>query len=211
MAEPATYARGAATPQYALRFKNVSGETIPSYAIMSFRTNPVSGILQANKPNASGSALYLVNGARPVAAAKHSEAFLWTVPRRVKIIGAPDAGSLVGPIPGSWGIGRGGGGFRVLYPAPSADTTAVVIATGEAVPKYFGRLDGNLAAASNPATTPSSASFSVWRRTPAGIFEDSGDNITVINRMKNISIVSGAWAEAEMVDGEWRLYVADCG
>jgi len=211
MAEPATYARGAATPQYALRFKNVSGETIPPYAIMSFRTNPVSGILQANKPNASGSALYLVNGARPVAVAKHSEAFLWTVPRRVKIIGAPDAGSLVGPIPGSWGIGRGGGGYRVLYPGPSADTTAVVIATGEAVPKYFGRLDGNLAAASNPATTPSSASFSVWRRTTAGTFEDSGDNITVINRMKNISIVSGAWAEAEMVDGEWRLYVADCG
>lgn len=210
MVEP-TYSRAPAEPQYALRFRNVSGETIPPYAVMSFRSNPVAGILQANKPNATGSALYLVNGVRPIAANKFGEAYLWTTPRRVKIIGTPDAGSLVGPIPGSWGIGRGGGGFRVLYPAPSADTTAVVIATGEAVPKYFGRLDGNLAAASNPATTPSSASFSVWRRTPAGIFEDSGDNITVINRMKNISIVSGAWAEAEMVDGEWRLYVADCG
>jgi hypothetical protein len=51
----------------------------------------------------------------------------------------------------------------------------------------------------------------VWRRTPAGTFEDSGQNITVFHRMRNISIVSGAWAEAEMVDGEWRLYVADCG
>lgn len=210
MVEP-TYSRAPAEPQYALRFRNVSGETIPPYAVMSFRSNPVAGILQANKPNATGSALYLVNGRRPIEANKFGEAYLWTTPRRVKIIGAPDAGSLVGPIPGSWGIGRGGGGFRVLYPAPSADTTAVVIATGEATPKYFGRLNGNLAASPNPATAPTTASFRVWRRTPAGTFEDSGENITVFHRMKNISIVSGAWAEAEMVDGEWRLYVADCG
>jgi len=108
-------------------------------------------------------------------------------------------------------VGRGGGGFRVLFQPAAANTTAVVIFTGEATPRFLAKLDGNLPAAANPATTPGTAVASVWRRTPGGIFEDSGDNVNVVNRMRNISVISGAWVEVHEVDGEFRLYVADCG
>lgn len=74
-----------------------------------------------------------------------------------------------------------------------------------------GKLDGTLAAASSFASGPATATMSVWRKNSAGNMEDSGDNITVVNRLPNSeAITSGTIVQAEWLDGEWRIYVSDC-
>lgn len=73
-----------------------------------------------------------------------------------------------------------------------------------------GKLDSTLAAATEFADDPSTATMSVWQKNSSGDMEDSGDNITVVNRFIHISVASGSVVKAEWIDNEWQLYAADC-
>ena len=72
-------------------------------------------------------------------------------------------------------------------------------------------LDEALAAATNALTAPGTAVASVLQRTTGGDLEDSGDNIDVVNRFENVDLVQYTIAQAQWIDGEWRVVAADCG
>lgn len=71
-------------------------------------------------------------------------------------------------------------------------------------------LDGDLAAAADKATSPATATGSVWQKDSDGDLVDSGSNITVTNRFENVSISSGTQVKVEWIVGEWQPYAADC-
>jgi len=72
-------------------------------------------------------------------------------------------------------------------------------------------LKGDLLAAVDTLTDPSTAQAYVMRRTTAGDMEVTSREITIVNRFGQISIDAGTYAKAEWIDGEWQLYAADCG
>lgn len=74
-----------------------------------------------------------------------------------------------------------------------------------------GKLDGDLAAASSFSTSPATATMSVWGKDTSGNMVDTGRNETVVNRFERISIPTGTIVQARWIDGEWRVYAADCG
>lgn len=74
-----------------------------------------------------------------------------------------------------------------------------------------GKLDGDLAQATSFGTSPSTATMSVWGKDASGNMVDTGRNETVVNRFERIGLTSGAIVHAEWIDGEWRVYAADCG
>ena len=73
------------------------------------------------------------------------------------------------------------------------------------------KLRDDLLAAVDSWTDPSTAQAHVYRK-----YDDtndmrwSGDIITIVNRLENISVDAGTYCKAEWIDGEWQLYVADC-
>lgn len=71
-------------------------------------------------------------------------------------------------------------------------------------------LDAALAAATNALTSPGTATASVLQRNSSGNLEDSGNNITVVNRFENIDLKQYTIATVEWIDGEWRVKSADC-
>lgn len=71
-------------------------------------------------------------------------------------------------------------------------------------------LDGALAAATNALTSPGTAVASVLKRLPSGDLEDTGDNIDIVNRYENVSLVAETIGVATWMDGEWRMTSADC-
>tara|TARA_R110000868_G_scaffold128470_1_gene336609 strand:+ start:61 stop:438 length:378 start_codon:yes stop_codon:yes gene_type:complete len=71
-------------------------------------------------------------------------------------------------------------------------------------------LDAALAAATNALTTPGTAVASVLQKNSTGNLEDSGNNIDIVNRFENVSLVQYTIAQAQQIDGEWRLTAADC-
>lgn len=71
-------------------------------------------------------------------------------------------------------------------------------------------LDAALGSATNALTSPATATASVLRRTSSGYLEDSGDNITVVNRFEHIELEQYTLAIARWIDGEWRVVSADC-
>lgn len=76
--------------------------------------------------------------------------------------------------------------------------------------RVSGKLDAALPRASSFATAPSSATFSVWRKNSSGDMVDTGEDLTVYNRMERIDFAANTPAQAEWIDGEWRIYVGDC-
>ena len=74
-----------------------------------------------------------------------------------------------------------------------------------------GKLDGELVAASSFGSSPGTATLSVWTKDSSGNMADSGRNETVTNRFERISLLAGTIVHAEWIDGEWRIYAADCG
>ncbi len=73
-----------------------------------------------------------------------------------------------------------------------------------------GKLDGDLAAASSFGSSPATATMSVWGKDSSGNMVDTGRNETVVNRFERISIPTGTIVQARWIDGEWRVYAADC-
>ena len=73
-----------------------------------------------------------------------------------------------------------------------------------------GKLDGDLAAATDFSTTPATATMSVWDKDTNGNMVDTGRNETVVNRFLRISVPTGTIVEAKWLNGEWRLAAADC-
>ena len=71
-------------------------------------------------------------------------------------------------------------------------------------------LSEDLLAAVNTKRDPSTAIARILRRKPDGDLTLSTDEITVVNRFKNISVDAGTYAKAEWIDAEWQLYAADC-
>ena len=71
-------------------------------------------------------------------------------------------------------------------------------------------LDAALNAASNALTGEATATASVLRRNSSGDLEDSGNNITVVNRYESVSLAQYTIGVATWVDGEWRMTSADC-
>lgn len=73
-----------------------------------------------------------------------------------------------------------------------------------------GILNGELVSATAFASSPATATMAVWQKDSSGNMVDSTRDITVVNRMIKISLPAGTIAQAEWIDGEWRIYAADC-
>ena len=73
-----------------------------------------------------------------------------------------------------------------------------------------GKLDGDLAPASDFGTGPATATMSVWDKDTNGNMVDTGRNETIVNRFLRISVPTGTIVEAKWLNGEWRLAAADC-
>ncbi len=73
-----------------------------------------------------------------------------------------------------------------------------------------GVLDGALAPATAAKTGQTTATLSVYTEDASGV-HDSGDNVTVTNRMTEVAtIVAGTWMVVHRLNGEWRPIAADC-
>lgn len=74
-----------------------------------------------------------------------------------------------------------------------------------------GKLDGDLVKATSFATTPGTATMSVWEKNISGTMVDTGRNETVVTRLQNIqTITSGTIVYAMWINGEWVVFMADC-
>ena len=71
-------------------------------------------------------------------------------------------------------------------------------------------LTSDLPAAVNAKRDPSTATARILRRKTDGDLTLSTDSITIVNRFTQISVDAGTYGKAEMIDGEWQLYAADC-
>jgi hypothetical protein len=71
-------------------------------------------------------------------------------------------------------------------------------------------LTSDLPAAVNTKRDPSTATARILRRKTDGDLSLSTDEITIVNRFTQISVDAGTYGKAEMIDGEWQLYAADC-
>lgn len=76
---------------------------------------------------------------------------------------------------------------------------------------YYGKLDGDLAAAVAgdylTASAPT-ATVSVYQSDGAGGIEDAGHNVTVVNRF-GIEYTSGTFGIIQRIAGEW-VWMGDC-
>jgi hypothetical protein len=73
-----------------------------------------------------------------------------------------------------------------------------------------GILNSELVSATSFASSPATSTMAVWQKDTSGNMVDSGRDITVVNRMLKISLPAGTPVQAEWIDGEWRIYAADC-
>jgi hypothetical protein len=71
-------------------------------------------------------------------------------------------------------------------------------------------LTTDLLAAVNTKRDPSTATARILRRKTDGDLTLSTDSITIVNRFTQISVDAGTYGKAELIDGEWQLYAADC-
>jgi len=71
------------------------------------------------------------------------------------------------------------------------------------------KLKEDLFAAVNTDTDPSFGQAFIRRKVGANLVVTT-EEITLVNRFKNISFDKGLYAKAEKISGEWQLYAADC-
>lgn len=185
-------------------WKNVSGETIPAFACIKITARNAGGYYEADKPDGSGS-LHFFNGPVAVANNAYGESPIWNQP----VLGQTDGtfGVTVGPVADSWSMTTAGDGYAV-FSTPSSSVAAIILASQQSPLTVV--LDGALAPASNALTTPSTATASVLVKNASGNLEDSGNNITVVNRFESISLVQYTLCVVTKVDREWRVTSADC-
>jgi hypothetical protein len=106
--------RGSSTIADTAKWVNTSGEAVPAYGVVQFRTNFDAGYNQAKKPDGSPG-LYFANGGVEIADTKTGESLTWNRARLVKLDGDPTVGTIVGPTAGSWAMSEGGDGFVVMH------------------------------------------------------------------------------------------------
>lgn len=128
MANTVSQSRPPAATQFALRFRNDSGQTIPPFGVVELYGR-LSGSVFLGRSVSNPAGLCVPNGATQVLPDKYGEVFLWTIPRRVRIEGVLSVGDSVGPSTDSWVLGAGGSGFTVVHPSSDL-TTAVVVKSG---------------------------------------------------------------------------------
>lgn len=94
-------------------------------------------------------------------------------------------------------IGTGESTYQETRPRGGSARVQVVLTT-------------DLLAAVNTKRDPSTATARILRRKTDGDLTLSTDSITVVNRFTQISVDAGTYGKAELIDGEWQLYAADC-
>ena len=94
-------------------------------------------------------------------------------------------------------IGTGESTYQETRPRGGSARVQVVLTT-------------DLLAAVNTKRDPSTATARILRRKTDGDLTLSTDSITIVNRFTQISVDAGTYGKAEMIDGEWQLYAADC-
>ena len=94
-------------------------------------------------------------------------------------------------------IGTGESTYQETRPRGGSARVQVVLTT-------------DLMAAINTKRDPSTATARILRRKTDGDLTLSTDSITIVNRFTQISVDAGTYGKAELIDGEWQLYAADC-
>lgn len=94
-------------------------------------------------------------------------------------------------------IGTGESTYQETRPRGGSARVQVVLTT-------------DLMAAVNTKRDPSTATARILRRKTDGDLTLSTDSITIVNRFTQISVDAGTYGKAELIDGEWQLYAADC-
>ena len=94
-------------------------------------------------------------------------------------------------------IGTGESTYQETRPRGGSARVQVVLTT-------------DLLAAVNTKRDPSTATAQILRRKTDGDLTLSTDSITIVNRFTQISVDAGTYGKAELIDGEWQLYAADC-
>lgn len=94
-------------------------------------------------------------------------------------------------------IGTGESTYQETRPRGGSARVQVVLTT-------------DLLAAVNTKRDPSTATARILRRKTDGDLTLSTDSITIVNRFTQISVDAGTYGKAELIDGEWQLYAADC-
>lgn len=94
-------------------------------------------------------------------------------------------------------IGTGESTYKETRPRGGSARVQVVLTT-------------DLLAAVNTKRDPSTATARILRRKTDGDLTLSTDSITIVNRFTQISVDAGTYGKAELIDGEWQLYAADC-
>jgi hypothetical protein len=74
-----------------------------------------------------------------------------------------------------------------------------------------GKLATTMAAASNFATSPATATVAIWTKDDSGNMVDSGRSVDVVNRFLRITGEIGDIVTVHWIDGEWRVSGIDCG
>lgn len=108
--------RGSSDLAGTAKWVNTSGETVPAYGVVQFRTNFAAGYNQAKKPNGE-TGLYFASGGVDILDTKAGESLTWNGARLVLLDGDPTVGTVVGPTDGSWAMSEEGTGFVVMHQA----------------------------------------------------------------------------------------------
>jgi hypothetical protein len=103
---------------------NVSGEDIPSHAVVEPTGRVTDGAFEVRKPTRDGYRGVLVNGPGVIPTGQAGEAYAH--PRVVvRVDGTPAVGEEWSAQAGSWGLGDTGGGFIILTTAVDGRVNAV--------------------------------------------------------------------------------------
>ena len=111
---------------------NVSGEDIPSHAVVEPTGVITDGAFEVTKPTRSGNRAVLVNGPGTIPDGKAGQAY--GHPRVVvRVDGDPTVGEEWGAQSGSWGLGDTRGGFIVLTEAVDSRVNAIRFGAGQEI------------------------------------------------------------------------------
>ena len=168
-------------------------------------------VVNVTKPTTTDGA-YLFNSPYEIAIDAAGWAYRFGV---VVMLGDPpsESGALYEANPGAWTVVEGSGPFVAYgdYEITPESTVAAVIGTfSSGNNRLQVVLTTDLLAAVNTKRDPSTATARILRRKTDGDLTLSTDSITIVNRFTQISVDAGTYGKAELIDGEWQLYAADC-